>query len=61
MHIDSGLGQDPRIAQLQAQIAQLQQSIPAPAPQTLPPSTPAPQTLPTSQSSPTLTDQSQST
>jgi hypothetical protein len=65
MHIDSGLGQDPRIAQLQAQIAQLQQPISAPTPQTLPtfqsPSAPALQTLPTTQSPPTSTNQSQQT
>ncbi len=36
MHIDSGLGQDPRISQLQALIAQLQQ----PASQTLPTASP---------------------
>jgi hypothetical protein len=65
MHIDSGLGQDPRIAQLQAQIAQLQQPISALTLQTLPtspsPSAPASQTLPTTQSSPTSTNQSQQT
>jgi len=60
MHIDSGLGQDPRIAQLQAQIAQLQKSIPAPQ-ISQSPSTPAPQALPISQPSSTLTNQSQST
>lgn len=48
MHIDSGLGQDPRITQLQALIAQLQQSI----------STLVPQILPTPQSPPTSANQS---
>jgi hypothetical protein len=38
MHIDSGLGQDPRISQLQALIAQLQQ--PTSASQTLPTASP---------------------
>lgn len=51
MHINSGLGQDPRISQLQALIAQLQQS----------PLAPAPQTLPTTQSPSASTNQSQQT
>lgn len=65
MHIDSGLGQDPRITQLQLLTAQLQQSISAPVPQTLPipqtPLAPVSQTLPTPQPPSTSTNQSSQT
>ncbi len=57
MHVDSGLGQDPRIAQLQAQIAQLQHPAVAPPAQPTPqsPSTPA---VSTTQTPPAPTSQS---
>lgn len=51
MHIDSGLGQDPRISQLQTLIAQPQQSL----------SVPVPQPLPNAQSPSASTNQSQQT